>query len=81
MREGCEQLRRLGLAALFMLAASAAAAQTQNWHRPAQSRLRKSDIAQRWLATGDAGERRPRWLTPVRHRGAAEPPTPTCMPW
>ena len=40
-------------------------------HRPAQSRLRKSDFPQRWLADGDTGERRPRWLTPVRYRGEA----------
>ena len=40
MREGGKKLRRLGLAAVFMLAASAAAAQAQNCHRPAKSALR-----------------------------------------
>ena len=41
MREGGNELRRLGLAAVFLLAASAAAAQTRIGHWPAQPRLRK----------------------------------------
>ena len=68
---------------VFMFAASAAAAQTQELAIGQRNLACGSPaIAQRWLADGDTGERRPRWRAPVRHRGAARrPPMPTCMPW
>ena len=72
MREGSKRLRYLGFAAVFMLAASAAAAQTQSiLHRPTQPRLRQPGLHRRWLAHRDAGKRRPRWRAPVRHRRTA----------
>ena len=83
MREGGKKLRRLGLAALFMLAASAAAAQSQ-----------QLAIGQRNLACGSPDVSRRR-LADRRHRRASasmarafaasrrgsRKPMPTFMPW
>ena len=72
MREGGKRLRRLGFAALFMFAASAAAAQTQQF-----------STGQRNLACGSPASLDDGWpiatpesvgldgAAPVRHRGAA----------